>query len=503
MNELIKFDEPRILFGYNQKLDDARDGLTLFGPWENSKPPVIVSGVVGTDEGFEKFKRFLEEIERPVYNEDGISNPFFPGFNAVFDMEWSAENIHHFLIDDSELDKCLFHEDVHTRTYNTVSLFANRIISSNGNGFRDVNLWFVIIPDIVYKVCRPQSRMREDLVVEKKSFGLKGIKKFLYAPSFFEDINKETRPFSFEADFHNQLKARLLPYCIPTQIIREGTLFPYEPANRFGIPKRDFSNIRGHLAWSISVASFYKSVGLPWKLAEVRKQVCFAGLSFTLKVTNSNQRTACSSVQIFSDNGGGLVIKGPVGPWYNPKTKRFHLKTKQAQELIQRILYTYKKNENVYPKELFIHTGTRLSEEEREGFIKGAGDKTKIVCILIKKHAPLKIYRDNSKYPNLRGLAYIDSEKSGYLWTKGFVPRIQTSSTSTVPNPLYVEIIAGEHDIEEVLKDILALTKLNYNACIHADGLPVTLKFSESVGSILTAAPMDDVHLPWSFKYYI
>ena len=33
----------------------------------------------------------------------------------------------------------------------------------------------------------------------------------------------------------------------------------------------------------------------------------------------------------------------------------------------------------------------------------------------------------------------------------------------------------------------MSLTKLNYNACIYGDGLPVTLKFADSIGEILTA----------------
>ncbi len=60
----------------------------------------------------------------------------------------------------------------------------------------------------------------------------------------------------------------------------------------------------------------------------------------------------------------------------------------------------------------------------------------------------------------------------------------------------------GEENIEQVLADILALTKLNYNACIYGDGVPVTLRFSDQVGGILTAIKKLDVQvLP--FKYYI
>ena len=44
-------------------------------------------------------------------------------------------------------------------------------------------------------------------------------------------------------------------------------------------------------------------------------------------------------------------------------------------------------------------------------------------------------------------------------------------------------------EIVQVLNDILALTKLNYNACLFGDGSPVTLRFADSVAEILTAGP--------------
>jgi hypothetical protein len=90
-----------------------------------------------------------------------------------------------------------------------------------------------------------------------------------------------------------------------------------------------------------------------------------------------------------------------------------------------------------------------------------------------------------------------------FLWTKGFTPRLQTYPGREVPNPLSIEISQGEADISQVLLDVLALTKLNYNACIFADGEPVTLRFADSVGEILTAAPRLETLPPLPFRYYI
>jgi hypothetical protein len=71
-----------------------------------------------------------------------------------------------------------------------------------------------------------------------------------------------------------------------------------------------------------------------------------------------------------------------------------------------------------------------------------------------------------------------------------------------VPNALIVELNKGEAPLETVLQDILTLTKLNYNTCIFGDGLPITLKFANAVGEMLTAGPIKDIP-PLPFSHYI
>jgi hypothetical protein len=92
----------------------------------------------------------------------------------------------------------------------------------------------------------------------------------------------------------------------------------------------------------------------------------------------------------------------------------------------------------------------------------------------------------------------------GYLWTRGLVPRLRTYVGKEVPNPQIIKICRGDADIKVVLQDILGLTKLNYNACRFADGEPVTLKFADAVGEILTSGPVarGDVP-PLPFKHYV
>ena len=94
--------------------------------------------------------------------------------------------------------------------------------------------------------------------------------------------------------------------------------------------------------------------------------------------------------------------------------------------------------------------------------------------------------------------------RKAFLWTRGLVPRLRTYPGREVPNPILVDVCRGEADLQTVLSDVMALTKLNYNSCTHADGLPVTLKFANAVGEILTSGPQAALRVPpLPFKYYI
>lgn len=505
MNELILINEPNLLFGYGQKMEDPRDGLTLFGPIENNLPYGIINGVVGTKDGLKKFRDYLLALQRPILNANPVSRPFFPGFEAVFRAKWDVDKIIFKEITDSEIGRELYNADTYARTYKLVSLFADRIIRAVEDDDARADVWFVIIPDAIYTYCRPNSSIPRELIAMPKATTRATAQRMLkgHAPSLYDFINDENEPYKYDAHFHHQFKARLLHKAIPTQIVRESTLDWRNYKKTSGQYIRDFSKIEGHLAWCLSTAAFYKTGGRPWKLANIRPGVCYVGLVYKKDDRSGDNRNACCAAQMFLDSGDGIVFKGAVGPWYNDVTKEFHLQKRQASELINLAVETYRKNTGNYPGELFIHARTKFDWAEWDGFTSAVPQSTNLVGVTINTKRPLKIFRPDSDFPMVRGLAYIQSDRSGFLWTKGYVPRLETSLGLEVPNPLYIEIDKGKASIETVMTDVLALTKLNYNACIYGDGVPVTLRFADAIGEILTAAPLDKGTPPLSFKYYI
>jgi hypothetical protein len=431
-----------------------------------------------------------------------IARPYFPGFEEAFRIPWASTPQLSIAIPDTDLNRAVHIDDRHQRVHETVGVFANRILEATRSEDAQADIWYVVIPDIVYEYCRPQSAVPAQLQIAATTrLGPRLGKRLRKEPSLFDAENTAAIAYEFHPDFHNQLKARLLGRGVLTQVLRESTIWPaFGPdADR---PKRDSRPFQAAIAWGVSTASFYKAGGRPWKTDSIRDGVCYIGLVFKQDTTAVDPRSACCAAQMFLDSGDGMVFKGAVGPWYAPKSGEFHLTSVAARELVAIAVKAYTAKAGKPPAELFLHARTTFSDDEWAGFASAVDNSvTNLVGVQIRPENDFRLFRMGTR-PVLRGTAYIRHAKSAYLWTGGYAPRLRTYVGLEVPKPLRVEIARGNADIETVLRDILALTKLNYNGCRLADSRPVTLRFAEAIGEILTAAPSAGEN-PLPFKHYI
>jgi hypothetical protein len=483
--------------------EDPRDGLTLFGPLDEGKPYGIKAGVIGTRAGIDHFERWVEWVQHPVFTRPPVlGRPPFPGFETVFRTRWNVKPILTLTVPDEEIDEFLYLDEPHQRVYGTVGVFSKRIHEAKREEEEKPELWFVVVPDRVWKYCRPKSVVEPAVRQEAlKAFkNPKAAKAFYQTHALFPEMEEDATPYVYEEQFHNQLKARLLGDMVLTQIVRESTLGNIHNLNEPGVDRRQVAR-QSEIAWNLCTAVFYKVGGRPWKVANIREGVCYVGLVFKKDDTTGSTRNACCAAQMFLDSGDGVVFKGALGPWYNEETGDFHLSYEAAKKLGELAVKSYTKRVGHAAKEIFIHGRVRFEEEEWSGFKDAVGKGTSIVGVRIREEKNLKLYRKGQN-PILRGLANIRNARSAYLWTRGWTPRIQTYPGREVPNPLIIEINKGDAPIEGVLRDVLALTKLNYNACIFGDGTPITLKFADAIGEILTAGPIKEVP-PLPFGHYI
>jgi hypothetical protein len=238
----------------------------------------------------------------------------------------------------------------------------------------------------------------------------------------------------------------------------------------------------------------------PWKLHTAREGVCYIGIAF--RRGSDGPKTACCAAQMFLDTGDGIVFLGEYGPWYSPEKNQFHLDRDGAKKLLGGILKTYAELDGKPLTEVFLHCRSSISREEFEGFREACPANCKLVGVRVRSdsYGP-RLYR-NGSMPVLRGTFLKSTAKSGFLYASGFKPRLGTYDGWETPVPLRIDIQHGDASIEQVARDILGLTKLNYNACKLGESQPVTVGFSDAVGEILISNPTVADRRP-NFKFYI
>ena len=374
-----------------------------------------------------------------------------------------------------------------------------------------------VVPNEVYLNCRAQKSVSDPSDARKSNAERQHIKSILEDRAvgqtrMFEEIgpysvdDPSLEKFNLSPDFRRQLKARMMQFELPVQIVQESTLRISEEV-RLGKPG---PNPLSDRLWNFGTGVFYKLGRKPWRLDSARDGVCYIGLAYKRA---SGGQTACCAAQMFLDSGDGLVFVGEFGPWYSKERGEFHLTKASARELLTGALETYAAQGGQRLKEVFLHARSGLNEEEFAGFREACPDYVNLVGIRVRKdRAGPRLFRHDTHpnvsrrgmYPVLRGVFWQRTKRHGLLFTTGFKERIAAYDGWEVPVPLSVTLQHGEADLIVIARDILALTKANYNACQLGESEPITVKYSDRVGEIL----LSNRELPrekWqhNFKYYI
>ena len=494
--------EPHLIFGYNQLAAEPHDGLTIFGPYDSdahSHPKNLSYAVISTTSGRKKIDSFLQKLKQPIQTTDMANNalwPLFPGFENIFSTLLPSGASCYMTIEMAPISVALKKADRFQRVGEVVEMYFKQVKKISSLDER-IDLIYCVVPDEVFRDCRPESRV---LNPTGKSPSKKEVYQRKYQGSLFLDYNPDY--YFYFPDFRRQMKARSMEYGIPIQIIRESTLAitKEEKEDAFRKYKRQLTPLSDR-AWNISTASYYKIGGKPWQLADARDGVCYIGLTYKIADTDDNNRTsACCAAQLFLKDGDGVVFKSDEGIIYSPEKKMFHMSRDGAKKIIFSVLSEYYSLGKPPLKEIFIHCSSEFSEEEYLGFQEVCPKGAKVVAVRVKKERFFRAYRKETR-PVVRGTFVKESERSGYLWCSGFKYDLQTYDGTECPVPLRVTVQYGDADIETIAKDILSLSKLNYNTCKHSMSYPVTIGFASAVGEILISNNNPSPRP--QFKYYI
>ncbi len=478
------FQEPELEFGTSRHID-IRFGLMNYGPLDFASPLApkqIKLGIVGTPETVEGveawFEKCKQEIPPKVSKQPNLFAKF-PGFGL-------DQCFHSTITMDSRLKRTIPQRDFDQLAHNlnpdeVVEKAVQMFLQEFGYLVQNAN------PDVL--ICAiPISLIRLLLFPETAYSGDEG------------DSTTETT--GIKLDFHDLLKAKAMPLKKPLQLILPTT---YDSTKQF-FQKRKPGVIRriqdeATRAWNIHTALYYKARGTPWRLVRDTSELttCYVGISFYRSL--NAERVSTSMAEIFNERGLGTVVRGGAAE-LSTKDKQPHLSESNAYKLLDFALERYREEHHNLPARLVVHKTSKFNDAELRGFNGSIKDKTIDSADFVSLNKSFTRLFRLSPYPPLRGTFLSLDAKSHILYTRGSVDFFATYPGMYIPRPLVFYCDQVEQTPKFIAREILALTKMNWNNTQFDNSFPITIEASRRVSRILKYLSDTDQVEP-RYSYYM
>ena len=72
-----------------------------------------------------------------------------------------------------------------------------------------------------------------------------------------------------------------------------------------------------------------------------------------------------------------------------------------------------------------------------------------------------------------------------YLFTLGYIPQLQTFPKPGIPMPVRIRVANLDSPEQKMCKEVLSLTRLNWNNADFCDQMPITISASDRIGDNL------------------
>jgi hypothetical protein len=237
-------------------------------------------------------------------------------------------------------------------------------------------------------------------------------------------------------------------------------------------------------AWNFFVALYYKGGGIPWRL--IRDQAalssCYVGIGFYRSL--DEQHMFSSAAQVFDERGYGQIVRGAAAV-IDKDDRTPHLSVEDSALILKRSLGAFYDEHGHYPARIVVHKTSYFTEDESQGMRKTARDyEISRIDLLSIRGSRLRLFRDNA-YPPLRGTTWNIDDNRTILYTRGSVPFFETYPGGYVPRALDVQFDEIETAQNLLIREILALTKMNWNSTQFDHSEPITLEAADQTGQIL------------------
>lgn len=483
-------EEPTLEFGLGESICPKR-GIAGMSPYdlESVRPEKITLGLIGKSESIDSITSWLQSAKKAIKNNKlNLKNLFadFPGFNKdlAFQSEIVYDQSYLRKLNNSDIDQLIKKaDDLDAVIEHMVNMYMSEIKFLTKNKKPDVILCILDekLTSLFFTSGNKKKNSTKNIMDEAD---LNDDDLAEHADEeFYSDIEINKK----EYNFRRLLKAKAMKYGVPIQIMRD----------KIASPSRDMQDA-ATIAWNFFTAIYYKASGTPWSLKkETSDIICYAGISFYR--SRDKQTIQTSVTQIFNEHGKGVILRGAEVE-LKKGDREPHLSEEQAFELMDTALGEYYEALKIFPQRLVIHKSSNFSESEIEGF-RRATTKHKInsIDLVTIMSSSLKLFRDNI-YPPLRGTMCTVDSKNYLLYTRGFVNYFETYPGAYIPDPLLVRLFSHDESPEVICKEILGLTKMNWNNTQFDRKYPITIECSRKVGDILKYLdPEDQPQLKYSF----
>ncbi len=485
------FHEPELEFGGGGTHVDIRYGIIQHGPLdigEATAPTGLRVGIVGTDETIAALREWLEKCRDGVTaKQSKLGNlfPAFPGFSdaspfrssLIFHDRWCSA------IRQREIDGFLAHCQSPEAVREAAGLFIEHAKGITENGGPMVILC-VPPKDLLGAVDDPTADRTEVFDQELDEGSETGRSNGGRSPAF-----------------HDVLKGDGMSLGVPLQMLRPSTYTGQRARknNRRGssAPLQDEAT----RAWNLHTALYYKAGGVPWRLLRSSTDLatCFVGVSFYKSL--DGDRLLTSVAQVFNERGEGVIVKGAQAQ-LSKDDRQPHLSREDAQSLLKNAIELYRKEHRTSPARLVVHKTSKMTDGEVQGF-RAAADEQQIDVVELAnvRRSLTRLFRAGS-YPPLRGSFLRLADTIGLLYLRGSVQFFETYPGMYVPRPFEFSLAHTETTVEQLAREMLALSKLNWNNTQFDGGEPITVRAARRVGDILKCVA-DGATVQPSFRFYM
>ena len=465
--ELRWLPEPKLTFAGGSLHINPKIGIPLFGPRSFNTPrhkAEVHIGFVGDINAIDKIRKFIDECRIGLDAED-VENGSMPFPGLSIDVGYRFQVIS----SDETIEK--------------ITKADKDRVSQRGSRAEQFCEMLDLIETKVKILCEKDHPLDYIFIVLEEST----YERLRVVETVAPFPGKDT----VQRNFRRALKARLMKYKKPTQIIRESTVSKESDG-------REMQDLATR-AWNMFTAMYYKVGGLPWGLTDIEPATCFIGISFFRPYGEPNYIRA-SIAQAFNEYGDGLVLRGQKFKWDDKLDKSPHLSETLAQQLVEDVLLHYHAEGRQLPRRVVIHKSSRFRPEEQEGFKKALSRIPEYDFVTVGTTGNFRLLR-GGRYPPLRGTV-LSTGNIHILYTTGYIPELGKYPHGHVPMPLRVADHYGDSTKTQLLKELFVLTKMNWNTADVDGAWPITLQFARVVGDILKEIPDDQIPEP-KYVYYM